>query len=59
MAPMDENLTTRFSWNDTRVEIGAADVILLSEQEWNLFNILGIAVAYPPYIVDFGTSVIV
>ena len=43
---MDENLTTRFSWNDTRVEIGAADVILLSEQEWNLFNILGIAVAY-------------
>ena len=43
---MDQNLTTRFSWNDTRVEIGAADVILLSEQEWNLFNILGIAVAY-------------
>ena len=43
---MDQNLTTRFSWNDTRVEIGASDVILLSEQEWNLFNILGIAVAY-------------
>ena len=39
---MDDNSTARFSWNDTRVEI----VILLSEQESSLFNILTIAVAY-------------
>ena len=42
---MDENLTTQFSWNDTRFEIGAADVILLSEPEWNMFIILSITVA--------------
>ena len=42
---MDENSTTQFSWNDTRFEIGAADVILLSEQEWNVFNILTIVAA--------------
>ena len=42
---MDENLRTQFSWNDTRFEIGAADVILLSEPEWNVFSILSITVA--------------
>ena len=41
---MDENLTTQFSWNDTRFEIGAADAILLSKPEWNVFSILFISV---------------
>ena len=41
---MVKNSTTQFSWNDTIFEIGVADVILLSEHEWNLFNILTITV---------------
>ena len=39
---MDKNLTTRFSWNDTRFEIGTADEILLSEPEWDVYSILSI-----------------